>query len=57
MCVAFQRKGLREFFQQEIEICTKPVTSMQKGDVTKAKEKPYQVIERKENGDWKRKVH
>lgn len=57
MRVAFQRKGLREFFQQEIEICTKPVTSMKKGDVAKAKEKPYKVIERKENGDWKRRVH
>lgn len=30
---------------------------MKKGDVAKAKEKPYQVIERKENRDWKRRVH
>lgn len=30
----------------EIEVCTKSVTSMGKGGVAKAKEKPCQVVER-----------
>lgn len=29
------------------------VTSIKKGDVAKAKEKPRQSVERKENGNWK----
>lgn len=31
----------------EIEVCTKPVTSMEKGDMAKAKRKPCQVVGRK----------
>ena len=57
MHVEFQIKGWREFFQSEIEVCTNPVTGMEKGDVAKTKRKPSQVVGRKENGDWKRRVN
>ena len=55
MHVEFQKKGLRECFQLEIEDYIKPVISTEKGDTTKAKRKPCQTI--KENGDWKRRVN
>ena len=41
----------------EIEVCTKPVTSMEKGDMAKAKRKPCQVVGRKKNGHWKRRAN
>lgn len=47
-------KSFDIFFQLEIEVCTKPVINMKKGDVANAQGKPCLVVEREENGDWRK---
>lgn len=39
----------------ELQVCTKPVTSMENGDFVEAKGKCVRLL-RQENGDWKRRM-